>query len=68
MKNICSVRFHLPGADSILLPSDNPTFDPVNKRTINLAKLAKVFLEYAIDSCKIFTHKKMLIRKFYQQS
>ena len=44
MKNICSVRFHLPGADSILLPSDIPTFDPVNKRTINL-ELAKIFLE-----------------------
>ena len=54
MKNICSVRFHLPGADSILLPSDNPTFDPVNKRIINL----KVFFEYAIDRYKISTHKK----------
>ena len=67
MKNICSVRFHLPGADSILLPSDIPTFDPVNKRTINL-ELAKVFLEYAIDSYKILAHRKMLIRKSYQQS
>jgi hypothetical protein len=47
MKNICSVRFHLPGADSILLPSDNPTFDPVKK-------LAKVFSEYAIDTLQMF--------------
>ena len=67
MKNTCSVRFHLPGADSILLPSDNPTFDPVNKRTIN-QKLAKVFLEYVIDGYKILTHKKILINKSYQQS
>ena len=57
MKQICSVRFHLPGADSILLPSDNATFDPVNKRIINL-ELAKVFFEYAIDRYKISTHKK----------
>ena len=49
--------FHLPGADSILLPSDNATFDPVNKRIINL-ELAKVFFEYAIDRYKISTHKK----------